>query len=152
MTASERFKRYLSGETVDRCPAIEWAPWWHLTVQRWRTEGLPTECKTVEDIQSYFGLDKCLQTCIGYRTAKTPPVRGEGLGIMDDEADWARIKHTLFPPVDTLFSEERIEYLKRTRERGDTIHFFTVEGAFWYPRVMFGIENHLYSFYDYPEL
>ena len=152
MTASERFKRYLSGETVDRCPAIEWAPWWHLTVQRWRTEGLPTECKTVEDIQNYFGLDKCLQTCIGYRTAKTPPVRGEGLGIMDDEADWARIKHTLFPPVDALFSEERIEYLKRTRERGDTIHFFTVEGAFWYPRVMFGIENHLYSFYDHPEL
>ena len=26
MTASERFQRYLSGQPVDRCPAIEWAP------------------------------------------------------------------------------------------------------------------------------
>ena len=26
------------------------------------------------------------------------------------------------------------------------------EGFFWFPRKLFGIENHLYSFYDYPEL
>ena len=71
MTASERFRRFLSGKTVDRSPAIEWAPWWHLTVNRWRTEGLPPEAKTVEDIQGFFGLDKCLQTSVSYRTAET---------------------------------------------------------------------------------
>ena len=152
MTASERFRRFLSGKTVDRSPAIEWAPWWHLTVNRWRTEGLPPEAKTVEDIQGFFGLDKCLQTSVSYRTAETPKKPGEGLGIMADEADWERVRKTLFPPVERVVSEERFEYLRRTHERGDTLHFFTVEGFFWYPRTLFGIEEHLYSFYDHPEL
>ena len=43
MTASERFRRYPAGETVDRAPCIEWAPRWHLTLERWRGEGLPPE-------------------------------------------------------------------------------------------------------------
>lgn len=152
LTASERFRRFLSGEAVDRSPAIEWAPWWHLTVNRWRTEGLPPEAKTVEDIQGFFGLDKCLQTSVSCRTAATPKKPGEGLGIMSDEADWEEVRKTLFPPVETVVSEDRFEYLRRTHDRGDTLHFFTVEGFFWYPRTMFGIEDHLYSFYDYPEL
>ena len=59
MTASERFRRFLAGESVDRSPAIEWAPWWHLTVERWRTEGLPESARSVEDIQEFFGLDNC---------------------------------------------------------------------------------------------
>lgn len=152
MTASERFRKYLSGEPVDRCPAIEWAPWWHLTVNRWRGEGLPEEAKTVEAIQEYFGLDKCIQTHGPYRTAATPPRPGEGLGIMEDEDDWEEVRKTLFPPVETVVSEERFNYLQMTHDRGDTLHFFTVEGFFWYPRTLFGIENHLFSFYDHPEL
>ena len=152
LTASERFRRYLSGEPVDRMPAIEWAPWWNLTVDRWHGEGLPEEAKTVEDIQSFFGLEKCLQTSIKCRTKATPRPEGHGQGIMEDEKDWEEIKKTMFPPVEATVSEERFEHLFKTRERGDTLNFFTVEGFFWYPRVMFGIENHLYSFYDYPEL
>ena len=35
MTAAERFRAYLKGEALDRAPMIEWAPWWHLTVNRW---------------------------------------------------------------------------------------------------------------------
>ena len=152
MTASERFKKFLAGEPVDRSPAIEWAPWWHLTEGRWREEGLPAELRTAEDIQGYFGLDKCIQTGISYFTADTPAFEGEGLGIVEDEADWERVKKTLFPPVETVVSQERLDYLAKTREAGDAVCFFTVEGFFWYPRVLFGIENHLYSFYDYPEL
>ena len=152
LSASERLQRFLSGKTVDRSPVIEWAPWWHLTIARWRTEGLPESCKSVEDIQGFFGLDKCIQTTASYRTAQTPRASGEGLGVMEDETDWERVKRTLFPPVRNVITEQRFEYLKKTHERGDTLHFFTVEGAFWYPRTLFGIENHLYSFYDHPEL
>ena len=152
LTSSERFRRYLAGESVDRCPAIEWAPWWHLTVNRWRADGLSEEIDTIEKIQNYFGLEKCLQTSAQYRTAATPPTPGEGLGIVEDEADWERVKATLFPPVNTQFPEEYFAWLRQTHERGDTLHFFTVEGFFWYPRTLFGIESHLYSFYDYPEL
>ena len=152
MTASERFRRFLAGETVDRSPAIEWAPWWHLTVDRWHGEGLPAEMQSVEAIQEFFGLDKCLQTNRTCRTAATPKPIGHGLGIMETEEDWAEIRKTLFPPVETVVSEAHFAYLKETHARGDTLHFFTVEGFFWYPRKLFGIENHLFSFYDYPEL
>ena len=152
MTASERFQKYLAGQPVDRSPVLEWAPWWKLTIDRWRTEGLPAEADTTEKIQNYFGLDKCLQTHGGYKTANTPKTPGEGLGIMETEEDWEEIRKTLFPPVESVVSEERFERLQRTHERGDTLNFFTVEGFFWYPRIMLGIENHLYSFYDCPEL
>ena len=152
MTASERFRKYLAGETVDRCPAVEWAPWWKLTLDRWRTDGLPEDLLTTEAIQDYFGLDKCLQTRVKCFTSDTPKPVGEGLGIMEDEADWGRIKPTLFPPVETTISEEAFAHLSMTRERGDTVHFLTVSGFFWLPRELFGIENHLMSFYDYPEL
>ena len=152
MTASERFRRFLAGEPVDRSPAIEWAPWWRLTVERWHGEGLPEDAKSVEQIQEYFGLDKCLQTSVTCKTAATPRPAGHGLGIMEDEKGWAEIRKTLFPPVETVLSEARFAELEHRRARGDTLQFFTVEGFFWYPRTLFGIENHLYSFYDYPEL
>lgn len=152
MTASERFRRYLAGETVDRCPCIEWASWWNLTVKRWRQDGLADEIDSGEKLQDYFGLDKCLQIWINCRTAKTPKPAGEGLGIVEDKADWEEVKKTLFPPVEEVVDLERLEYFRQARDRGDTISFFTVEGFFWYPRVLFGIENHLYSFYDNPEL
>lgn len=153
MTASERFKAYLSGKEVDRAPAVEWAPWWHLTVNRWLEDGLPRDAAGYEQLQGYFGLDKCLQTSVTAKTGATPNPPTYGLGIMDDEDDYeTKVKPTLFPSPESVISEEHYSFLKTTHERGDTLHFFTVEGFFWYPRTMFGIENHLYSFYDYPEL
>ncbi len=153
MTASERFAHYLKGEPVDRMPCIEWAPWWHLTVNRWHSEGVPQECDSTESIQEFFGLDKCLQCGIWARTDNTPAPPGEGKGIMSDEEDYDTVvRPTLFPDVAKTLSEEQFAYLHKTRERGDTLNFFTVEGFFWYPRTLFGIEEHLYSFYDEPDL
>ena len=152
MTAAERFAAYLKGEAVDRAPIIEWAPWWHLTVERWRGEGLPENRGSVEAIQDYFGLDKCLQTSVTCRTGRTPAPSAYGMGMMKTEADYEALRDTLFPDPETLISDRHYEWLKETSARGDTIHFFTVEGFFWYPREMLGIEDHLYSFYDEPEL
>lgn len=152
MTASERFRAYLAGKAVDRAPIIEWAPWWHLTVERWLSEGLPREKASCEALQDYFGLDKCLQTSVTCRTAQTPRPASYGMGILTDEAEYERLSPTLFPDPERLLSEGHWDWLKKTHERGDTLHFFTVEGFFWYPREMFGIENHLYSFYDEPAL
>ena len=154
MTASERFAAYLAGKEVDRMPVIEWAPWWDLTVNRWINEdGLDKKYSDVEQLQGYFGLDKCLQTNINCRTDKTPRPAEYGQGIIADEKDYYdKIKPTLFPEPETLISESTYQLLEQRHKRGDTLHFFTVEGFFWYPREMFGIENHLYSFYDFPEL
>ena len=152
MNAAERFRRFLAGESVDRLPVIEWAPWWRLTMNRWHEEYLPEGVQTIEEIQEFWGLDKCSRTGIKYRTAQTPRNPGEGLGIMEDEADWERIKQTMFPPVENVISEERFVQLREKQLAGDTINFMIIDGFFWYPRTLWGIENHLYSFYDYPEL
>ena len=113
MTAAERFKKYLAGEPVDRCPAIEWAPWWNLTVERWRGEGLPDSADTNERIQDYFGLDKCLHIWASYKTADTPKPAGHGLGIMEDEEDWDKVRKTLFPPVEKVASPAFLEYMQK---------------------------------------
>ena len=152
MTASERFRAFLSGKPVDRAPAIEWAPWWNLTVERWRSEGLPESCGDVESIQSFFGLDKCLQTCGWPRTAATPQPEKFGSGLLATEEDYERILPTLFPPPEQAVDVGRFDWIHTTHERGDTLHFFTVEGFFWFPRTLFGIERHLFSFYDQPAL
>ncbi len=153
LTASERFSRYLSGQPVDRMPVMEWAPWWHLTVNRFAHDGVPAEHLGYEALQDYFGLDKCLQTGVTCKTGATPPPPGEGLGIMEDEDDYEKtVRPTLFPRYADMFPPDFFEGLHATRARGDTVRFFTVEGFFWYPRTLFGIENHLYSFYDYPDL
>lgn len=153
MTASERFCAYLSGAPVDRAPVIEWAPWWNLTVDRWIAEGLPRENAGYEALQAYFGLDRCLQTSVTAKTTETPQPAAFGLGIMEDEEDYVNtIRPTLFPDPARILPDAHLDDLHRTHDRGDTLHFFTVEGFFWYPRTLFGIENHLYSFYDYPEL
>ena len=159
MTASERFGNFMRGKPVDRLPVVEWAPWWNLTIDRWHTEGLPGELKrlpgqprSVLDIQRYFGLDGCVQTYFFTRSHESPQPKSHGAGIVKNEEDYHRFKPTFYKPPSLYMPKEHIDWLKKTRAEGDVIHFFSVEGFFWMPREMFGIEDHLYSFYDYPEL
>ena len=152
MTASERFRAVIDRRPVDRLPVIEWAPWWHLTKERWLSEGIVCADKDVLTLQRHFGLDGCVQTYMGMKTAATPKPAYHGAGIMQTEADYEALLPTLYPDPTTLLSDETVEQLKKLREAGDTVLFFTVDGFFWYPRTLFGIEPHLYSFYDEPEL
>ena len=48
--------------------------------------------------------------------------------------------------------EERLKEIHEKHEEKGDIIWFTLHGHFWFPRQLFGIEDHLYSFYDYPEL
>lgn len=151
MTASQRIRALIKGEKIDRLPVIEWAPWWHLTVQNWQKQGLPAEAaQSVYSLQHHFGLDKCIQTYFYVRSPETPVASEFGSGIIKNEADYERIKPTMYK--EPRLSEEYIEWLKKTHNDGDTVHFFTVEGFFWMPRELFGVEEHLYSFYDAPDL
>ena len=150
MTVNERFKCVIEGKQADRLPAIEWAPWWYLTTDRWRTEGLPTSAQSVFDIQDYFGLDKCIQLGFGWRGPTTPVEKSHGAGIMRTEEDYEKLLPDLYH--DPVIPADYLDWMKKTRERGDTLFFFTVEGFFWQPRALFGIEPHLYSFYDEPDL
>lgn len=151
MTNRERMKAVLNGNMTDRLPVVEWATWWNLTVDRWNKEGAP-KLDGPDTLQNYFGLDPLRQIWIAPRGKECPKPAHHGAGIMETEEDYEKI-------LPHLFSEESLESAMETakqwaegHERGDFAIWLTLEGFFWFPRTLFGIEGHLYSFYDEPEL
>ena len=154
MNLRERFKKVLSFEKVDRLPVIEWASWWNETVDRWRKEGLPDSAKTGSEIMEYLGLDAHNQFWIwpAKPTCPWPSVHGEGL-LKDVTPDGYReLRKHLFPEDVVRHLREDIVESVNKQQAGDTVIWLTLEGFFWFPRRIFGIEGHLYAFYDEPEL
>jgi hypothetical protein len=151
MKAHERLRSLIRGNGFDRLPMIEWTPWWEPTLERWRGEGLPgnLDCR---GIQLYLGLDACVRSWVQARTRETPNAPRRGLGILNRETGYGDIEKTLYPEPSGYFSPEYLGWLKKTREEGNTIHGLTLEGFFWFPREILGIERHLLSFYDEPDL
>jgi len=152
MTAGERLRGVINKKPVDKLPVIEWAPWWGLTVDRWRGEGLSLPDCGVLEIQRALGLDGCVQTLFPVTSAETPHAPSHCAGIIKNEREYEALKRTMFKDPCVYLPKERMDWLNKTRAEGDTVHWFTVEGFFWYPRELLGIESHLFSFYDQPEL
>lgn len=148
MTPRERFSKTLHFEKPDRAPLIEWAAWWGLTFDRWKTEGLDPSF-SVDDSLDYFGLEKLY--CFG-TSPDIPRYEHEGNPVRNEKDYDELVKKG-------LYSDSKIEYLVRDAERfkeghdkGDYSIRIWLDGFFWFPRRLFGIEEHLYSFYDEPEL
>jgi hypothetical protein len=145
----ERFHAILNGETPDdRLPMVEWAAWWDKTTDRWKGEGFPSNLSWEESLQ-YFGLDElhCLDAA-----PYTPPAPYHGAPVISGEAGYDKLR-------DEIFSDRIIENLinsaQRVRgrhENGEIIIRIWLDGFFWFPRRLFGIEPHLFAFYDYPDL
>lgn len=148
MNHLERFRALMRFQEVDRLPRIEWASWWDKTIERWRGEGLPTTDRY--ELYRYFDLDPYYQYWFRPALPSLPRPRGHGQGIIASEADYEQIRPHLFPPF-----EEAIESLRlwgEAQARGDAVVWITLEGFFWFPRTLFGIDGHLYAFYDHAEL
>ncbi len=155
MTNRERFNNIMRFKPVDRLPRIEWATWWDKTIERWEAEGLsvpphPTLSKWTA-IQSHLGLDLQLQTWFGFSTKETPRPAGHGLPVINNDDEYTRILPTLYPEH-LPASAETLSAFKALDATGEGITWATVEGPFWGPRTLLGIEQHLYAFYDQPEL
>lgn len=152
MTVRERFLTVLNGGLPgDRLPMIEWAAWWwDKTIARWVGEGMPKDLDFTQS-QQYFGLDE--MHCAGLH----PPIpwdkhKGYGLGVIENEKDYENI-------LPDLYSDKAIESfltaaknLKPRHDNGEIIVRIWLDGFFWYPRSLFGIEPHMFAFYDYPGL
>lgn len=150
MTHRERFRALMTGEPVDRLPRVEWAPWWNKTLDRWRDEGLPVQEHDVYAVANYWRLDPWLNFHCLPKQAGPDPV-SHGAGVMKDEDDYVALQPYLYNDP----TEEQLENwgrLGQRQEQGDLLVWCVFEGFFWYPRTMFGIEGHLYAFYDYPDL
>ena len=155
MTNRERFHKLMNFEKVDRLPMLEWASWWDLTINNWVEQGLKIPEKTdglppLQELKKQLGLDLDLQTWISCTTAQTPKPAYHGAPIVESMEDYERILPTLYPehPV----NEPLLREFAKRQASGEAIVWLSLDGTFWGPRVLLGIEPHLYAFYDEPEL
>ena len=149
MTPRERFHAVMSFKPFDRLPVVEWAPWWDKTIERWRVEGLPAHLEGY-DINRHFGLEVYRQWWFRSAGPACPEPERRGAGIAETPADYERIREHLYPwPV-----VDRDWWLEAASKQaaGDEVIWMTLDGFFWFPREILGIEGHLYAFYDNPEL
>lgn len=154
MTNTDRFSAVLNFRPVDRLPVVEWAAWWGDTVNAWLSQGLTHEVP-YDKLQTYFGLDCMRRVWMPLTSASCPRPQSHGAPLIYDEDDYENFKKYLYPTSGDPAYDRKLSMLKGLKaehDSGDTVVWFSYDGFFWFPRVLLGIENHLYSFYDYPEL
>ena len=150
MNPRERIRAALDFRPVDRLPAVEWAPWWDQTVARWHGEGLPAALAEPAEIRAHLGLDPLLYHWIRPRGPGCPKPPAHGAGIIAGREDYLRIKPHLYPRP--AFDPAIFGAWAEAHRRGELAVWFSLDGFFWFPRTLLGIEPHLYAFYDQPEL
>ena len=152
MNVRDRFRSALRFERVDRLPRWEWATWWDETIRRWQGEGLPQfpwSRAWVVAILEHFGLDPAYQHWFPVFKETFPPM-AHGQGPVTDERSYEAIREHLFPEID--WDRAFPDWVRERHRKGDLAVWFTLDGFFWYPRRLFGIERHLFAFYDQPRL
>ena len=76
--------------------------------------------------------------------------------VIETMEDWENLKSHAEKELEAYFSDKQIEaaygHLAEGHDRGDYSIRLNIEGFFWVPRDLLGIEAHMYAFYDEPEL
>lgn len=152
MTNRQRFQAIFNFEMPDdRLPMIEWASWWGETIDAWRRQGLSSDIPW-DGLASALGLDHHVQFWLPHRAGNCPHPKFNGGPIMENEQDYENLLPYLYPEHGPDSQLDAMRNLKSRHDAGDFPVWFTLDGGFWFPRTLFGIENHLFSFYDYPDL
>ena len=151
MKNRDRFMNVMNFKKVDdRIPMIEWAHWWDKTLERWRAEGLTSDIGAIET-REYLGLDMERHFTLQAKSSDYPVMK-HGQGPVIDDASYDYIKKFLYPANEVERIKSRLLELKPLHENGDVVIWISLQGFFWHPRKLFGIENHFYMFHDNPEL
>ena len=151
MNIREQFHAIMSGQPSDGMPVMEWAYWWDKTLDLWHAQGLPQGLDDVQ-MQDYFGLAHHKQFWLAHKAKGCPADTSHGSGIITDEEDYNKVRDYLLPQDAVARLGPQLNASRPRHENGELLIWYTLDGFFWWPRVLFGIENHFYSFYDYPEL
>ncbi len=144
-TARGRFADVLNGRRpADRLPLVEWAPWWDLTLARWQAEDPSLTGLSGLGLQERFGLDPmvCLDAA-----PRLPP--GD---LPRDAADYEKLRPRLFAQEIIEDVKDAAAALRERHRRGELIVRLWLDGFFWFPRRLLGIERHLFAFHDEPRL
>lgn len=153
MTVSERFHAIMDFKDFDRLPLLEWAIWWDRTLERWYGEGLPATLTDRYDLYRYFGLDVYAQDWIRAVHWDAPKPASHGAGLIETMDDYEKLRPHLYQILDTWpVDPDQWRLFEGWRNKGEAVSWFTIDGFFWFPRELMGIQNHLLAFYDEPEL
>jgi len=153
MTTRERFQAVMNFKPFDRLPMVEWAMWWDKTIERWHGEGLPAGLNDRYALYDHFGLEHYIQDWFRPLHWDAPKPVAHGAGILEDEAGYEALHKYLYQVLDAWpVNSDLWRGLAEKQKRGDAVLWFTIDGFFWFPRTLFGIERHFYAFYDHPEL
>ena len=152
MNVRERFQSVMNFKPFDRLPLLEWCHWWDKTVERWVNDGdLPATLTERYALCDHFGLDMYKQGWFGAMgTVPYPEVHGQG--VIQSQADYERLRPQMYPDPASAVDETMWRQWAAQQARGEAVLWFTLEGAFWWPRTLFGIEPHMYAFYDHKDL
>jgi hypothetical protein len=150
MKNRERFKKIMNFEPVDRLPFTEWAGWWDKTITRWKSEGLPENLTDDLEIRAFFGFDTFRQCWIEPRKKSIPENQQNYKSLAADVDEYENLKMHLFP--EDAFDKKQIQSWVEEHENGDSVIWLTLEGHYWFPRTLFGMEEINYAFYEKPEL
>lgn len=150
MNTRERFHAVMNFAPFDRLPLLEWAGWWDQTITRWHGEGLPADLTDRYEINEHFGMDVYKQDWFPVCTPACPGPASHGAPVINSLAEYEALLPHLYPrdAVDTA----RWAQWAEEQAAGSVALWFTVDGFFWFPRRLLGIEQHLFAFYDQPEL
>jgi len=149
-TVHSRYAKVLAGERPDdRLPLFE-VVWWDQTIRRWESEGLPQGMDEAQT-KTYFGLDVDHHLTFGQFGPGAPPWPAHGQPFIRNEAEYEALLPHLYPDPPPFDPAEWGRH-QRAQDEGRAIVWFNLNGFFWWPRVLLGIENHLLAFYDQPAL
>jgi uroporphyrinogen-III decarboxylase len=150
MTSREKMTAFLNKEKFDKLPCLEWAPWWDLTLTRWKEEGLDTNVCPIE-LERKLGLDADLLIWIVNGLSDECP-KFKAHGYISNEAEYDKLRPHLYNREKVRATLEQYKPALEENAKNGDIFWFILNGFFWFPRKLFGIEDHLYSFYDQPKL
>lgn len=132
---------------------IEWAHWWNKTIDRWHGEELPASLTDRYDLFEHFGLETYYQEWVWIQKSGCPHPSHHGAPIVTSMAEYEAVLPHLYPTNEELKDTwTRWEKWSKKQKQGQAVLWITLEGFFWFPRKLLGIEPHLYAFYDEPEL
>lgn len=143
-------KQVFRGEAM-QLPVMEWAPWWSQTVQSWEAQGMPRG-RSDQQIAQFYGLDTHYQVWLDHRTQNCPRPAYEGAGIIKSAQDYRAVKKELYAKEQLARTIDTLYGLKSLQEEEGSVVWITLDGFFWHPRTLFGIQEHLYAFYDNQDL
>jgi len=151
MNTRQRFRSVMNFQPVDRLPVIESYWWWDQTLARWYEEGLPRNLTEHADIARYLGLDTHRIFWVTPRSRlQPPPGRTRDQGLIRTAEEYERWVSPAYDRIEV--DAGLLETWAAEQERGDIFLWLQIDGFFWYPRELLGIERHLFAFFDQPDL